>query len=158
MQQMYTYGCDVFAAFSGFTLHGQDVLMQPFQTFTLCGQNVLMQPFQALYCMDKMYYAAFSDFYIVWTRCTIYAAFSGSILLCTGIRRTCSPFRLAITYTTVLYCLDFDLRSSCFLQLWQAADVASTRNSRFIGLEELLFLIRKDKVRHYLLSSFEKGF
>lgn len=31
--------------------------------------------------------------------------------------------------------------------LWQAADVASTRNSRFIGLEELLFLIRKDKVK-----------
>nr|XP_022295272.1 transcription initiation protein SPT3 homolog [Crassostrea virginica] len=31
--------------------------------------------------------------------------------------------------------------------LLQAADVATTRNSRFIGLEDLLFLLRKDKVK-----------
>lgn len=128
------------AAFSDFYVVWTKCTNAAFSGFILYGQDVLCSLFRLLHCMDKMHYAAFS----------------GSILLC--IRRTCSPFRLAITYTTVLYCLDFDLRSSCFLQLWQAADVASTRNSRFIGLEELLFLIRKDKVRHYLLSSFEKGF
>ena len=57
-------------------------------------------------------------------------------------------FALMILRWGISKCHPVQMKCFVYLQMYKAGDVASTRGAKLIGIEDILFLMRKDKVAY----------